>query len=119
MHAVATYRAGRRAAGCALNATAGYRHHVARVATARGETPVMATTALAWATLAPSEAQRHHRLPTVVRCARFRAAEDPRHEMPPEGRFSGRRQRPTPYLVRDAELEPLLGSAGRLGPPGS
>jgi integrase/recombinase XerD len=119
MHAVATYLAVRRAAGFALNATEGYLRHFARFANARGDTHVVATTAIAWATLAPSEAQRHHRLQTVVRFARFMAAEDPRHEIPPAGRFHGRRQRPTPYSFSDAEIEQLLVYAGRLGPPGS
>ena len=77
MHAVDSYLAIRRAAGFALIPIEGYLRHFARFATAGGDTHVVATTAIAWATLAPSEAQRHYRLQTVVRFARFMAAEDP------------------------------------------
>ena len=83
MHAVDSYLAIRRAAGFALIPIEGYLRHFARFATACGDTHVVATTAIAWATVAPSEAQRHYRLQTVVRFARFMAAEDPRHEIPP------------------------------------
>jgi integrase len=46
-------------------------------------------------------------------------AEDPRHEVPPADVFRGRRQRPTPYIFCEEELQQLLGAAGRLGPPDS
>src|SRR5262249_1130574 len=94
MQAVDTYLAIRRAVGFALDHTAGYLRNFARFAMARGDTHVVATTAVDWACLAPSEAQRHNRLQTVIRFARFIAAEDPRHVIPPEGLFCGRRQRP-------------------------
>ncbi len=119
MHAADTYLAMRRATGFALTHTEGYLRHFARFATARGDTHVVATTAVDWASIAPSEAQRHHRLQTVRRFARFMAAEDPRHEIPPEGLFCGRRQRPMPYIFSDDEIQQLLGAASRLGPPGS
>jgi integrase len=109
----------RRAAGVALVPIAGDLRHFARVATARGEPSVVATTAIAWATLAPSEAQRAYRLQTVRRGARLLHAEDPRHELPPVGLFRGRRPRPTPDIVSDEDLQPLLRHAARLGPPGS
>jgi site-specific recombinase XerD len=119
MHAVDTYLAVRRAVGFALAHTEGYLRHFARFATARGDTHIVARTAVAWASLAPSEAQRHHRLQTVRRFARFLAAEDPRHEMPPAGLFCGRRQRPIPYIFSDEEIQQLLAAASQLGPPGT
>jgi integrase len=119
MPAVDSYLAIRRAAGFALIPIEGYLRHFARFATARGDTHVVATTASAWATLAPSEAQRHYRLQTVVRFARFMAAEDPRHEMPPARVFRGRRPRPTPYIFTDDEIQRLLVAARHLGPPGA
>src|SRR5882724_2779655 len=76
MPAVDTYLAVRRAAGFALVPIEGHLRHFARFATARGDTHVVASTAIAWATMAPSEAQRHYRLQTVARLARFLAAED-------------------------------------------
>ena len=119
MQAVDTYLAIRRAVGFALDHTEGYLRSFAQFATARGHTHVVATTAVDWASRTTSEAQRHHRLQTVRRFARFIAAEDPRHEIPPEGLFCGRRQRPIPYIFSDDEIQQLLGVARRLGPPGS
>ena len=119
MHAVDTYLAVRRATGFALDHTEGYLRHFAQFATARGDTHVVATTAVDWASRTTSEAQRHTRLQTVIRFARFISAEDPRHEIPPEGLFCGRRHRPMPYIFSDDEIQQLLGVASRLGPPGS
>jgi integrase len=119
MPAVDSYRAVRRAAGVALPSLEGYLRQFARFADGRGETHVVTRTAIAWATLAPSEAQRAYRLQTVRRFARFMHAEAPRHDVPPADVFRGRRQRPTPYIFCAEELQQLLLAAGRLGPPGS
>lgn len=119
MQAVDTYLAVRRAVGFALDHTEGYLRHFARFATARGDTHIVARTAVAWASIAPSEAQRHNRLHTVRRLARFMAAEDPRHELPPADLFCGRRQRPMPYILSDEEIQQLLVAASHLGPPGT
>jgi len=81
MQAVDTYLAVRRTVGFALVPIESYLRSFARFATARGETHVVTTTAIDWASLAPSEAQRHYRLQTVVRFARFMAAEDPQHQI--------------------------------------
>jgi integrase/recombinase XerD len=119
MHAVDSYLAVRRAAGFALTPIEGYLRQFARFASGRGETHVVTHTAIAWATLAPSEAQRAYRLQIVRRFARFMHAEDPRHAVPPADVFRGHRQRPTPYIFSEEELQQLLGAAGRLGPVGS
>jgi integrase len=119
MQAVDTYLAIRRAMGFALDHTEGYLRNFARFALARGDTYILAATAVDWASRTTSEAQRHNRLHTVIRFARFMAAEDARHEIPPTGLFWGRRQRPRPYIFSDDEIAQLLGAASRLGPPGS
>jgi integrase len=119
MPQVDRYLAIRRDAGFALVPIEGCLRHFARFATARGETSVVATTAIAWATLAPSEAQCAYRLQTVIRFAHFMHAEDPRHEIPPVGVFRGRHPRPTPYIFSDEDIPQLLQYASRLGPPGS
>jgi integrase/recombinase XerD len=119
MQAVNTYLAIRRAMGFALDHTEGYLRNFARFALARGDTHIVAATAVDWASRTTSEAQRRNRLHTVIRFARFMAAEDARHEIPPEGLFWGRRQRPIPYIFSDNEIAQLLGAASRLGPPGS
>ena len=119
MQAVETYLTMRRAVGFALDHTEGYLRNFARFALARGDTYIVAATAVDWASRTTSEAQRHNRLHTVIRFARFMAAEDSRHEIPPEGLFWGRRQRPRPYIFSDDEIAQLLHTASRLGPPGS
>jgi site-specific recombinase XerD len=91
----------------------------ARFATQRGETHVVATTAIDWAKLAPTEAQRHYRLQSVIRFARLMAAEDPRHQIPPHGLFRGQRPRPIPYIFSETEIAQLLLAARQLGPSGS
>src|SRR5215471_11153731 len=100
MRAVDHYLAIRRAAGFALIPIERYLRHFAHFATACGDTHVVATTAIAWATLAPSEAQRHYRLQTVVRFARFMAAEDPRHEIPPARVFRSQQVRDPAFQER-------------------
>jgi integrase/recombinase XerD len=119
MNNVEHYLAMRRAAGFALTPIEGYLRSFARFATQRGETWVVTTTAIDWAKRARAEAQRHYRLQTVVRFARFMAAEDPRHQIPPPGIFRGQRPRPIPYIFSETEIEQLLSAARHLGPPGS
>ena len=119
MQAVDTYLAMRRAVGFALDHTEGSLRNFARFALARGDTHLIVTTAVEWASNTTSEAQRHNRLHTVIRFARFMAAADSRHAIPPEGLFWGRRQRPIPYILSENEIVQLLSAASRLGPPGS
>lgn len=119
MTAVDTYVAVRRATGFQLKACEGYLRNFARFAAARGEQHVVTHTAIDWATTASSEAQRHHRLRTIVRFAQFMHAEDSRHEIPPAAVFCGRRQRPTPYIFSAEELQRLVVHARQLGPVGS
>ncbi len=117
--AVNTYLAVRRAASFELKTVEYYLRDFTRFAVARGDTHVVAQTAIAWAAQAMSEAQRHNRLMTLLRFARFMHAEDPRHELPPDDIFCGRRQRPTPYIFRQEEIQRIVAQARQLGPSGS
>lgn len=119
MQTVDTYLAVRRAAGFKLEAAERYLRDFARFARARGDTYVDSQTAIAWASQGNPEAQRNNRLKMIIHFARFARAEDERHEIPPERVFCGRRQRPTPYIFTDEEIQALLAQATRLGPPGS
>lgn len=119
MAAVDTYLAVRRAAGFQLRSAEAYLRSFAGFATERGEAYVMARTAIDWASTTSSEAQRHNRLMSVRRFARFIQAENPRHELPPDGVFCGQRQRPFPYIFKEAEVQSLVVHARRLGPPDS
>jgi hypothetical protein len=114
--AVETYLTIRRAAGFQLQDDARYLADFARFATARGETHVVAHTAIAWAAQAPSEPQRATRLKAVGRFAHVRHAADSRHELPPQGIFAARRQRPTPYLFHNEEVQALMRHARQLNP---
>lgn len=115
--AVDRYLAVRRAAGFKLKSTEYYLRDFARFAATRDETHIAAQTAIDWATTAASEAQRHNRLTTVVRFARFMRAENPRHEIPPEHVFCGQRQRPTPYIFSSEEIQRIVAFARQIGPP--
>ncbi len=113
------YLAMRRAAGFALEPIEGYLRSFARFALPRGQPHVVCPPAIAWGQLAPAVAQRYYRLQTVIRFARFMAAEDPRHQIPPAGLFRGHRPRPIPYIFSEADIEQLLRAAHHLGPAGS
>lgn len=119
IQAVEHYLAVRRAADFKLEAAERYLCDFARFASVQGDCHVVAQTAIAWAAQGSSESQRDIRLQTVIRFARFIHAEDPHHEIPPERVFCRRRQRPTPYIFTEQEIQALLGHAARLGPAGS
>lgn len=117
--AVETSLAIRRATGFQLQDDAWYLASFAQFASAQGETHIVAQTAITWAGLARSESQRAVRLKAVIRFARFSRATDTRHELPPQGGCSPRRQRPVPYLLRQEEIQALMSHAAQLGPPDS
>jgi integrase/recombinase XerD len=72
--------------------------------------------ALEWATL-PHKTQpayRTHRLSVVRGFARYRAARDPRTEVPSLGLLAHRYRRKPPYIFTDDEIARLLGAAEQL-----
>jgi len=109
----------RRSVGFQLKSIEFYLYDFARFAAERGETHVVSKTAIDWAKKGVCEAQRHNRLSTVTRFASFMKAEDPRHQIPPENLFCRQRQRPTPYIFSDQEIQSLISSAQKLGPSGT
>lgn len=119
MSSVDRYLSIRRSVGFQLKSIEFYLRDFARLASARGETHVVAKTAIDWASKGVSEAQRHNRLSTVIRFAYFVHAEDPRHQIPPKFLFCSQRQRPAPYIFSDQEIQHLIVSAKNLGPPGA
>ncbi|MCL2876967.1 MAG: tyrosine-type recombinase/integrase [Betaproteobacteria bacterium] len=114
-----TYVAVRHAAGFALVEDERYLRGFVRFANAQGDTFIVAATAITWAGKGKSEAQRSNRLKMVIRFARFAHAVDSRHEIPPQGVYCARRQRPTPYLYNEDEIRALMAQALHLGPPGT
>ncbi len=118
--AVSTYLAVRRAMGFQLRTEGYHLRSYARFAGARGENFICTTTTIDWAALGPSAPQRARRLGVVSRFARYLHAEDPHHDIPPEGIFGSQsRPRRVPFIFSPEQLSCLLQAATHLGPPGS
>ncbi len=89
-------------------------------AEARGDCYVRTETVLAWASEAPSAAQRRQRLLIVRRFARQMQAEDERYEVPPAQVFGRpKRERRVPYIYTLEEIRSLLNAAAELTPKDS
>jgi integrase/recombinase XerD len=108
------YVALRQALGYRLRKTARRLHAFARFADAKGDTHIRTSTALAWATDAPSPSARHLRMRDVVHLARFLHAEDAAHEVPPATLFPAPKTRPLPYIYPPEEVAQIVAAAGRL-----
>ena len=119
MPVVETYLATRRAAGFDLS-NAGYLlGSFVRFAAKRNETYIRGESAIDWAALGPSVAQRDERLKTVCRFARYIRVEDDRHEVPPANHFGHHKRRPLPYIYSTTDITRLIEAALRLGPRGA
>jgi len=104
----------RQALGFKLSKAARHLHAFAGFAAARGDTHIVASTAVDWAAEAPSPNARHNRLRDVVHLARFLHAEDRAHEVPPSALFPAPQVRPLPYIYTSGELAQIIEAAGRL-----
>lgn len=111
---VARYVSLRQAFGFTLRHVSRHLHAFARFAADRGDTHIRASTAVAWATEAPSPSARHIRLRDVMHLARFLHAEDSAHEIPPVTIFPARKARPLPYIYAPEEIARILEAASRL-----
>lgn len=85
----------------------------ATFADSRSDTHVLTSTAVDWATEAPSPHARYIRLRNVVLLARFLRAEDATHEVPPNS-FHASRQRRLPYIYTPSEIAQLVAAASQL-----
>jgi len=95
------------------------RHYV-RYAEARGDQSIRNETVIAWATEAPSVAQRRDRLLVVRRFALHMQAEDEHYEIPPANVFGKpERRRHVPYIYSSDDIRRLLQAAAQLTPKGS
>jgi|APFre7841882724_1041349.scaffolds.fasta_scaffold10046_4 integrase len=110
----------RRAMGFKFRVPAYLLRHFARFAESRGDGVVRTETVLAWATEAPSAAQRRSRLLVVRRFALSMQAEAAHHEIPPADAF-GRptRNRRMAYIYTPDDIRRLLRAAAQLTPKGS
>ena len=114
--AVESYLAVRRAVGFTLSNTEYLLHSFATFATDRNQTHIRTATAIDWASLAGSVAQRHTRYQTVCRFARYLCVEDSRHESPPPNHFGYRKSRRVPHIYSRDEIDGLVLAAMRLPP---
>ena len=119
LNAIETYLALRRTAGFAMQNAECLLKGFASFAAERGQTHVHAQTAIDWAALVPSVAQRDARLKAVCRFARHVRVEDARHGTPPANYFGARKTRRPPHIYAAEEIGRLIEAALRLGPKGS
>lgn len=106
----------RRAAGFEMKNAECLLKSFARFADERNETHINTQTAIHWAALGPSTAQRDARLKAVCRFARHIRIEDDRHEMPPAKHFGARNKRRPPHIYSRDEINRLIKSALQLHP---
>jgi integrase len=119
MQHVDAYLAVRRTGGFGLSQTETYLRQFAAFAAVRGEDHVRAGSAVAWAAQASTADARRRRLQPLVIFARYLRAEDPDHEVPPDGYFARGGHRPLPHIYSTDEAQRLVAAAARCGPAGS
>src|SRR6266850_8400147 len=112
--AIETYLVVRRAVGFTLSNTEYLLRSFATFATDRNQTHVRTATAIDWASLAGSVAQRHTRHQTICRFAQYLRVEDLRHELPPANHFGYRKTRRVPHIYSRDEIDGLVLAATRL-----
>ena len=110
-HAVESYLAVRRACGFELDAVGKHLRSFATYSDARAKPHICSATAIEWAGLARSLAERARLLGEVVRFARYVHAEDPHHEIPPPAFGSENRRRPVPFIFSRQDVERLVQAA--------
>jgi integrase/recombinase XerD len=108
----------RRATGFAMSNAEYLLKSFAAFAAGRGQTHVHTQTAIDWATLGPSVAQRDARLKAVCRFVRHVRVDDARHELPPANHFGASKRRRPPHIYSAQEIDHLIEAALRLRPKG-
>jgi integrase len=118
LNAVETYLTLRRATGFAMQNAEYLLKSFVAFAAERRQTHVHTQTAINWATLGPSVAQRDARLKAVCRFARHVRVDDTRHELPPTNHFGARKTRRPPHIYSAEDIDLLIEAALRLRPEG-
>jgi hypothetical protein len=119
LNAIETYLALRRVAGFAMSNAAYLLKSFATFAAEHGQTHVQTQTAIDWAALGPTVAQRDARLRAVCRFVRHVQVEDERHELPPANHFGARKRRRPSHIYSADEINRLVEAALQLRPKGS
>ena len=118
LNAIETYLGLRRATGFAMLNAEYLLKSFAAFAAERGQTHVKTQTAIDWAALGPSVAQRDARLKALCRFVRHVQVENTKHELPPANHFGARKRRRTPHIYTADEIGRLIEAALRLRPMG-
>jgi len=118
LNAVKTYLSLRRATGFAMQNAESLLKSFAAFAAERGQTHVHVQTAIDWAALGPSVAQRDARLKAVCRFTRHVRVDDARHELPPANHFGARKTRRPPRIYSAEDIDRLIDAALLLRPQG-
>lgn len=118
LKAIEAYLGLRRSTGFAMLNAEYLLRSFATFAIKRGQRHVHTQTAIEWAALGPSLAQRDARLKAVCRFVRHVRVEDARHELPPANYFGARRTRRMPHIYTAADIDRLIEAALRLRPKG-
>ena len=116
LNAIETYLALRRATGFAMSNAEYLLRSFATFAAERGQTHVETQTAIDWAALGPTAAQRDARLKALCRFVRHVQVEDAKHELPPANHFGARKRRRTPHIYAADEIGRPVEAALRLRP---
>jgi len=118
LNAIETYLSLRRVAGFAMSNAEYLLKSFATFAAEHGQAHVQTQTAIDWAALGPTVAQRDARLRAVCRFVRHVQVEDARHELPPANHFGARKRRRPPHIYSADEIDRLVKAALRLRPKG-
>ncbi|MBC5824250.1 MAG: tyrosine-type recombinase/integrase [Candidatus Eremiobacteraeota bacterium] len=108
LQVIETYLALRRATGFAMLTAGCLLKSFAAFAAERGQTHVVSQTAIDWAALGPTVAQRDARLKAVCRFVRHVQVEDVGHKLPPANHFGARKRRRTPHIYTTNEIGRLI-----------
>ena len=108
LNAVETYLTLRRGTGFTMQYAECLLKSFAAFAAERGQTHVQMQTAIDWAALGPSVAQRDTRLKALWRFVRDVQVEDARHELPPANHFGARKRSRTPHIYSADEIDRLV-----------
>ncbi len=115
IQAVESYLRVRRTCGFKLNSEGGLLKSFATFSDARGKHHVCSETAIEWAGLAQSIYQRARRLGQVIRFSRYIRVEDSTHELPTAVYGKEKRERPTPYIFTQKNIQRLLQAVSQSG----
>ena len=116
LKAIQAYLDLRRATGFAMSNAECLLSSFAAFAAERGQMHVHAQTAIDWAALGPSVAQRDARLKTVCRFVRHVQIEDGRHELPLADHFGAHKTRRPPHIYSEQSSIALSRPHFGLGP---